>query len=116
MKGNWRRAVVPLLVCTMVGSIAGMAVWRIEEYEAIRLIDLAGYTQEECASQMGIARTTGRGHHGFPYAALAADDRNYLFDFAVFIRRHKEIRSGGLYAGGMRQPDGHCPHNGAGNL
>lgn len=36
-------------------------VMRIEEYEAIRLIDLAGYTQEECAAQMGIARTTVQG-------------------------------------------------------
>lgn len=36
-------------------------VMRIEEYEAIRLIDLAGYTQEECAEQMGIARTTVQG-------------------------------------------------------
>lgn len=36
-------------------------VMRIEEYEALRLIDLAGYTQEECADQMGIARTTVQG-------------------------------------------------------
>ena len=28
MKGNWRRAVVPLLVCAIAGSIARMAVWR----------------------------------------------------------------------------------------
>lgn len=30
----------------------------LEEYEAIRLIDLLGCTQEECAGQMGVARST----------------------------------------------------------
>lgn len=33
----------------------------IDEYEAIRLIDLEGFTQEECAERMNVARTTIQG-------------------------------------------------------
>ncbi|MGI6778112.1 MAG: DUF134 domain-containing protein [Acetivibrionales bacterium] len=33
----------------------------VDEYEAIRLIDLVGFTQEECAKQMNVARTTVQG-------------------------------------------------------
>ena len=36
----------------------GDVILAVEEYEAIRLIDLEGRTQEECAQQMHVARTT----------------------------------------------------------
>ena len=33
----------------------------VDEYESLRLIDLEGYTQERCAEQMQVSRTTVQG-------------------------------------------------------
>lgn len=49
---------------TLYGPLSGFSedaaliVMSVEEYESIRLIDLEGLTQEECAEQMQVARAT----------------------------------------------------------
>ena len=37
---------------------SGVVKMTVDEYEAIRLIDLEGFTQEQCSGQMEVARTT----------------------------------------------------------
>jgi len=43
----------------------------VEEYEAIRLIDLEGLTQEECAEKMQVARATVQNIYKYARSKLA---------------------------------------------
>lgn len=44
--------------CMDAAAPAGEVQLSLEEYETIRLLDLDGLTQADCAAQMGVARTT----------------------------------------------------------
>ncbi|MEN6635589.1 MAG: DUF134 domain-containing protein [Clostridiaceae bacterium] len=67
---------------------ANTIVMSVDEYETIRLIDLLGLTQEECAAQMNVARTTVQGIYN--------DARSKLAD--VLVNGKSLVIRGGDYA------------------
>ncbi|MDD4715934.1 MAG: DUF134 domain-containing protein [Oscillospiraceae bacterium] len=72
----------------------------IDEYEVIRLIDLEGMTQEKCAGQMEIARTTVTG--------IYESARRKIADAIVNQKRLKI--GGGNYRVCERQKEGCAGH------
>ena len=66
---------------------AELVVMTVDEYETIRLIDQLGFTQEECAEQMKVARTTVQGIYN--------DARKKLAD--VLVNAKRLVIEGGDY-------------------
>lgn len=72
---KWRR-VCGLPGCNRFGPLdqkeqARSVTMTLDEYETIRLIDLEGFNQEQCAKQMNVARTTVQGIYGQARKKLA---------------------------------------------
>ena len=80
----------------------------LDEYEAIRLIDYVGLTQEECAAQMNIARATAQAIYAAARAKLARclvlRQRLYIEGGDVALCEEKE--SCGECRGRSRMKDG----------
>ena len=71
---------------------AGVVELALEEYEAIRLIDLLGCTQAECAAQMEVARSTAQAVYDAARTKLAR----------ALVEGRRLVIAGGDYA--------LCPH------
>ena len=72
-----RRRICAMPGCVRFGPVdcAGvqrqMILMTVDEFESIRLIDLYGMTQEQCAAQMNVKRTTVQAIYGSARAKLA---------------------------------------------
>jgi Predicted DNA-binding proteins len=70
------------------GAIHDDVLLNIDEYEVIRLVDFEKLTQEQCAVQMGVSRTTITGIYDgarFKIADALINDKKLVIDGGDFI-------------------------------
>jgi len=77
----------------------------VEEYETIRLIDNHGFTQEECALQMRIARTT---------VQQLYNDARYKISLSIVNGRSLMIQGGNYELSGTEENLGYGSRRGGG--
>ena len=76
----------------------------LDEYEAVRLIDLEGLTQEDCAARMNVARTTAQSVYNSARVKLAE----------CLVRERELSIEGGEYTLCEDAARGCCGHGGKG--
>lgn len=84
------------------GASAQQVQMTVDEYEVVRLIDLEGYSQHECAQQMHVGRTTVQG--------IYAEARRKIAD--ALVNGKNIVIKGGYYRLCKKQDLGcssHCP-------
>ena len=103
------RRICALPRCSSFGPLEGAADGRVEmaveEYEAIRLIDLLGCTQEECAAQMGVARSTVQQVYDTARRRLAqalVEGRRLHISGGDYVPRGRGVSRPGLRPAGLR--------------
>lgn len=87
----------------MCGNSKDTVKLTVDEYEAVRLIDYMGLTQNECARQMEVARTT---------ITAIYDSAKYKISDSII--NHKAVKiEGGDYelCSGAKYCCGHCGQN-----